>query len=562
MKISNRTVTAITIISVLFICGVNIFLFNKNYLEPMLQNSSSTNASGTGTGIGIQTDNNNKNKNKNNKSNSLYQKQDNDDSIDNVDETNTSLRRNRSRSRSDSKSKSSSSSSTRKKKKESEISTSTSKTKKSLAMDIVHKTYDQTFASLVELCSNDKEESLKDCFSKLYLTMNYRHEHEDNQDTNNEENEDTASKLKSLQTKYKYSTQHWWFRSMIRNGGNFDDVPRGELHGPWHIGQAKDPNVSMCMIEKVGIKHWQDLFAELNHNEDGERVYRPGRPIPLPDDAVSKSSSEYYPSFVFLRDPLDRFLSAYIDKCVHPKHRKKEEHCEPNEIFNTGDDVFNPMLAGFSFSDDVDIDSTATTIGTTEDESNGDNNDKKKKKQTTTIESRSNKKAMFAAYVDTMPLTWNLHFFPQSLYCNGIFRFIDQYDYVGYMNGDFHRHLNAIGTRYGGRFESALKDVFEYDDEIQTRRRTMTTNDAEAVAAVGIEKQTDSNDAAIATATAHHTGVETKASDKVKEYYTPRSLRQVLQYVSIDYMLLNMNIPQWAEEMLQEEEKEFEQGKE
>ncbi len=49
---------------------------------------------------------------------------------------------------------------------------------------------------------------------------------------------------------------------------------------------------------------------------------------------------------------------------------------------------------------------------------------------------------------------------------------------------------------------------------------------------------------------------ETSAVNKVEEFYTPAILRKVLQYTAIDYMTLNLSIPEWAERMLQDEEEE------
>jgi len=127
---------------------------------------------------------------------------------------------------------------------------------------------------------------------------------------------------------------------------------------------------------------------------------------------------------------------------------------------------------------------------------------------------------MFAAYVDTMPLKWNLHFFPESFYCNGIYRVLKDYDFIGYMDLSFYNSLNSLGKRYGGRFEEKISDVFDL--------------------AKNIEKSATSN-----------MGIETKAPTQIKAYYSPRSLRKVFEYVSFDYELLGLQIPDWAEEMLQ-----------
>lgn len=53
-----------------------------------------------------------------------------------------------------------------------------------------------------------------------------------------------------------------------------------------------------------------------------------------------------------------------------------------------------------------------------------------------------------------------------------------------------------------------------------------------------------------ATQDAQNHGTERQASLHKWEYYTPNTIRRVLQYTSIDYMLLNLSIPDWAEAIL------------
>ncbi len=116
------------------------------------------------------------------------------------------------------------------------------------------------------------------------------------------------------------------------------------------------------------------------------------------------------------------------------------------------------------------------------------------------------------------------------------------------MNSTFYHNLEHLGKHYGGgRFETALKKAFDYPSKIKLMEEEMAT----AATSRGGEGN---------NATASITkrwkgvvgGVETKASDKVLDYYTPRSLRQVLEYVSIDYVLLGLKVPDWAENMLRE----------
>ena len=48
-------------------------------------------------------------------------------------------------------------------------------------------------------------------------------------------------------------------------------------------------------------------------------------------------------------------------------------------------------------------------------------------------------------------------------------------------------------------------------------------------------------------------GVETAAKSHVEEYYTPASVRRVLEYTAVDYVLLGMPVPDWAQRMLQQQ---------
>ena len=49
-------------------------------------------------------------------------------------------------------------------------------------------------------------------------------------------------------------------------------------------------------------------------------------------------------------------------------------------------------------------------------------------------------------------------------------------------------------------------------------------------------------------------GTETSAVRRVKDFYTKKTVRRVLEYVSIDYVMLNLTIPEWANKILEEGE--------
>jgi len=358
------------------------------------------------------------------------------------------------------------------------------------ASDIVHKTYNHTFAHF----HCPKQHGFKTCLQNMYEKIQSK-EHIDNDDDDN----DNGDKNDNGWPLSPSRSQHWWFQSLIRDAGNFGGNSYSGIFGSWHVGQAINPNVSMCMIEKIGITQWTKLFTSLNGYAFNTRKIRSDLKgaIDLPAAGIG------YPSFVILRDPLERFLSAYLDKCVNSKLRREQQHCEPNLIYrdhNHDNIKVNPMTAGFVF---------------------GGDDDKLNRVRSRATHLKGHGKTAFAMYVDTMPLAWNLHFYPQSFYCNGLYRFIDDYDFVGHMDSGFYHDLDKLGKTYGGRFETKLKDIFKY------------------------ESITEDN---------NNVGIETKASDKVIQYYTPRSLRRVLEYVSMDYVLLDLKVPDWAEQMLREDD--------
>lgn len=106
-----------------------------------------------------------------------------------------------------------------------------------------------------------------------------------------------------------------------------------------------------------------------------------------------------------------------------------------------------------------------------------------------------------------------------SLNCGGLFQTVKDYAFVGKMDKSFYKELARFTKQYPA-LEAGVHRVFKSD---------------------GKENETN-------------VGVEEQAASLAKSYYTPHTVRRVLQYYAIDYITLNLTIPQWAEEILKNDE--------
>lgn len=108
---------------------------------------------------------------------------------------------------------------------------------------------------------------------------------------------------------------------------------------------------------------------------------------------------------------------------------------------------------------------------------------------------------------------------PLSFHCGGIYQKIRDYDFVGRMDENFYLELRRFQETYPS-VQREVERVFE------------------------VKRHQD----------AINLGTERQAAKHTQSFYTPHTIRRVLQYTSIDYLLLNLTIPQWAEEILQSDD--------
>jgi len=239
------------------------------------------------------------------------------------------------------------------------------------------------------------------------------------------------------------TTVPWWFMSMLRDA----TTPGSGLWGGWHV--LKTDDLEFCAIEKVGCTMMRNMVCRLNNQTPG-RVCQ------------SKRKNPHRKKIVLLRDPLERFLSGFLNLCVKSP---ASGHCMPKSVFA----------------------------------------DKK-------LTKALSKRALFESFVDS-PLQWNLHFYPLGFYCDGLYRSLHTYDFVGFMGNDTEQQL---AERYGSGVEKAMEDATEKSFNQHF----------------------------------------TSSHNHITEYYTAATVRKILSYHSLDYVRLNLPVPQWAVDMLNGEEEE------
>jgi len=127
--------------------------------------------------------------------------------------------------------------------------------------------------------------------------------------------------------------------------------------------------------------------------------------------------------------------------------------------------------------------------------------------------------ASFRVSVCARKMDWDLHFFPISFMCGGLYQKIKDYTFVGKMDDTFYQELGRFIQLYPD-----LKDAVEEGFKMKGKE----------------EEQ--------------NVGTEKHAALLAQGYFTPNTVRKALQYYSIDYMLLGLEIPQWAEAILERDE--------
>jgi len=337
------------------------------------------------------------------------------------------------------------------------------------AEDIIRRSYRRTFGALSTETACTLDVDGRTCINSLLSEVR---ELSSSSSQTSQNNGEAASTIATTTT----TSFPWWFVTMLR-----DIKAQPGIHGLWHNLTILDPPMDFCTIEKIATTQWRSVQCFLNEGKEPKQIVRPCQ---LNQTSLASRNHDDVSRVVMLRDPLERLLSGYLDKCAHGLRRKMEGHCESMSIFNETD---------------------------------------------MTMQIRENPKQLFAAYVDGFPLKWNIHFFPQSMYCDLLFRHADDYDFVGRMDQGFYGQLQNMASKFGegNKLSEAFDKVFDVSFQLSVGRGN------------------------------GNVGTETQALKHVKNYFTAASVRRALEYFAVDYIRLGLKIPGWVDDILEEENEMF-----
>lgn len=107
-----------------------------------------------------------------------------------------------------------------------------------------------------------------------------------------------------------------------------------------------------------------------------------------------------------------------------------------------------------------------------------------------------------------------------------LYRKVDTYDFVGKMGTDFMYDLERMAKQFGGQLPEVLNASFNYMEQVKLGKKN-----------TGRDKNSHA----------------THAPAKVQQFYTAQTVRRGLELLSIDYVTLGLEVPEWARQMLRDD---------
>ena len=355
-----------------------------------------------------------------------------------------------------------------------------------LAWQIVTTAFDETYRHLQTCLEQPQQQQAAnpETVSQPSPTTNASTSSSNNkkdEDANRFEYEECLRHLRERGTSSTRALWPWWFQTLMRDASPYSDLHAG-FHDLWiRLSNSNDNHdvtknqsdqlLRFCAIEKVSSSRWRRLQCELNDPD----YFQPtnGTTTTTKNMNTTRRTKQCYLSLsssttnatrrrvtraVLLRDPLERFLSAFVDKCTGAT-RFQAHHCQPNLLFGASTDQvqwYEHHASGrTNLLPPPLMNKTRTTKTKTKQKSeplqppNVKQYNQHHRAITGDLDFNNAKHAMwFQFYVDVFPMSWNVHFYPQALYCQGLFRNLwTDYDFVGtYHDGRELKSMHSDGN--------------------------------------------------------------------------------------------------------------------
>ena len=335
-----------------------------------------------------------------------------------------------------------------------------------LAWQIVTTAFEETYRHL-QTCLEQQasNETLSETSPNINASNSSNNNNKD-EDTNRFEYEECLRHLRERGTSTTRALWPWWFQTLMRDASPYSDLHAG-FHDLWiRLSNSNDNHdvtknqsdqlLRFCAIEKVSSSRWRRLQCELNDPDyfqptngtttttKNMNTTRRAKQCYLPlSSSTTNGTRRRVTRAVLLRDPLERFLSAFVDKCTGAT-RFQAHHCQPNLLFGASTDQvqwYEHHASGrTNLLPPPLMNKTRTTKTKTKHQNdkplqppNVKQYNQHHRAITGDLDFDSAKHALwFQFYVDVFSMSWNVHFYPQALYCQGLFRnLLTDYDFVG-----------------------------------------------------------------------------------------------------------------------------------
>ena len=321
-----------------------------------------------------------------------------------------------------------------------------------------------------------------------------------------------------------YFSQSDWshYRASKPYGVGF---PGHELGAPFLYNNINHSNPNMiaknilwCPIAKCGSETWRTFWyryvGESSRKSSTFRLYE------YPNIKTININKDFLYAFVIIRDPLERILSGYLDKCFY-------KSLLTNPIDYAAKFCFNKR----NYQYILELYSNYTT----KNDINRLNNNEKEDILRYIFELFGGNLVEILAHYGWESV--NAHWMPMYLFC-------DLYKHVEYYNL---YKMNSIDDTY------KIINQLGFWDEYYNESLSYYIGNKGKEWVWGLDNQTRWNWILSLSHLTRHGKVVNHANDKVLRYYSVRMIHILIDLYKMDYIVFNITIPQWICQVIENE---------